>query len=890
MTPRPSIVGRLWSGWIRLLLRCYPPRFRGEMGADLMAQLSLDPPAGVMGLVRQSARACRDLALAGLGARLDDRRVRRAANGGSRRLSAGLLTDTRQVVRRLLHEPVYASAVVLMLGLASGLTAAVFSIYDATLIRALPFPDDQRVVSIGSRWTGFAHASVSIPEYLDYRERARALGSIAAIRNVNVSLSAGTGDPERLLGARVTASYFDVMGVAPVLGRVFSAAEDAPGGPDVAVIRSDLWQQRFAADPSIAGRVITLDDRPVTVLGVMPASFAFPERETQVWLPLAVNPADPGGRGAHNRRVVARLAPDATLADVRAEMSRIAGSLQQEYPSNYPDGSGWGLSVRPLREHLVGDLRAPLRLLLGAVIFVLVIAAANVSGLMLARAATRHPEFAARAALGASPGRLLRLIVLEGLVAGLAGALLGLGLAEVLIRVVTTELPPAVSRPDVVLLDPRAFAFAMGITALASSMAAAYAALRASRITASEALRSAARATETPVTRRVRAALVVGEVALAFILLSGAGLAASSFARLAEVEPGLAVDDVHTARLTMSTTRYAGTADAMTFFERLLDALRTAPGVRQAGAVSLLPLSGSDTDFNFGIEGYVATPGQEPNAQARMVAGEYFAALAIPLRRGRYFDARDSRDAAEVAIVSAALARKYWGETSVIGRRVKLWSADDPGPWRTIVGVVGDVRHFGLAEPEAPILYFPAPQVPQRTMTVVIRTEPGVAGGPLIAAEARRLDPAQPIFASRTMGEWLSRSLVRPRFNLLLLSVFACIALGLSLAGIYSAMAFIVAHQRQDLGIRVALGATPSRLVGRLLIRALRLTLAGLFIGGLVTLFAGRWVATLFHGIRPVEPMVYGVAAVVLVAAAALASAVPARRVLRLDVTTVLKG
>ena len=891
MTVRRSWIGRLWRGWIALLVRCYPRRFRDTLGADLAAQYLDRTPAGPADFIRRVAAAARDLGSAGVGARLDDLRAAGSPTFRSTRLLGGLLMDLRLGARALRRQPLYSITIVLTLALASGLTTAVFAIYDVTLVRPLPIPDDRRVASIGSRWTGFDHSAVSIPEYLDYRSRADAFAAIAAIRTVSVNLTSPGVEPERLQGARVTASYFDVMQVAPALGRAFSPEEDRPGGPDVALISHELWRTRLGTDPAVVGRVIALDDRPVTVLGVMPPGFGFPTRDTQVWMPLAVNLADPGGRGAHNRQVVARLAAGRTLADARVQMDRIALQLQQENLSAYPHGSGWGLSVQALRDRLVGDLRAPLRLLLAAVVFLLLIAAANVSGLMLARAADRHLEFAARTALGAPRLRLLRLVVVEGLIAGLAGAAIGLGVADLLLRVLESDLPAAASRPDVVFLDPRVLAFTFGTTALATAVAASYSAVSASRQTTAEALRSATtRASANLTMRRLRAALVTGEVAAAFMLLLGAGLALSSFARLTKVDPGLSVENVFTARLTMPAARYPAGSDAVAFFTRLLEEVGNTAGVRHAGAVSILPLSGSDTDFNFGVEGYVPPPGQGPNAQARLIGGHYFEALGIPLDRGRLIDARDTDRSPAAVVVSELLARKYWGEADPVGRRLKLWSLDDPGPWRTVVGVVGDVRHFGPAEPAPPTLYVPVTQFAQRTMTVVVRTAPGVAGDRVIADQVRRLDPGQPLFAQRTMREWLSLSVARPRFNLTLLSVFAMAALLLAVFGIHGLMAFVVASQRQELGIRVALGASQRGLLGSLIGRAVRMTLLGLGVGTVGALALGRWIAALFYGVEAIEPLIFVVAAGSLAAAAVLASVLAARRVLRLDVTAALRG
>ena len=888
MSSNPRRLNRVWSAWITLLLGAFPAPFRRQMGADLAAQYTAEPPRTALRFAARALPVARELLSAGVGARLDDWRASRAPRGSA---VGGIVADARYGVRMLVRQPVYSGTIVLTLALASGLATAVFGIYDATLVRPLPFPDDRRLVSIGSMWTDFDHASVSIPEYLDYRDRARSLASVAVYRNVSLNLAEGASGPERLLGAAVSASFFDVLGVAPVLGRVFTAEEDQPNGEQIAVLSHGLWRRRFAADPGIVGRAVRIDDQAVTIAGVMPPVFRYPAPDTEVWVPLRVDAANPGGRGAHNRQVIARLRSDVPLAAARAELSAIGEQLAREYPENYPEGSGWGVSVKTLRERLVGDLTEPLRLLFAAVLFVVLIAAANTSGLMLARASERRAEFAARAALGASRLRVVRQVVIEGAVAGAAGGALGLAVAELLLRGFALGLPPAVSRPGMLALDPRALAFALGVTASAAALAGAYAAIQASRVNAGDALRSGARTTAGRSARRFRAALVVGELALAFVLLTGAGLSIQSFTRLLDVDPGLATAQVTTARLSLPVARYATGQEATTFYGRLIESIDAAPGVAHAGAVSILPLSGNDTDANFGVEGYTPpTPGEAPNAQARYVAGDYFRALDIPLVRGRLFAEGDHPDAPFVAIVSAALARKYWPGMDPVGRRMKMWSLDHEGPWRTVVGVVGDVRHFGLAEEAPPILYLPVTQFPQRTLTVVVRAEEGVPVTRLIEDRVRALDPEQPIYDPRTMDGWVERSTAQPKFSLQMLTLFAAAALTLAALGIYGVMAFTVAGRSRELGIRVALGADPRALMRFVIGRGLLLAVAGLALGLGGAVLSGRYLASLLYGVEPLDPLVHAGAAVVLGGVALIACALPARRILRLDPTSALRA
>jgi predicted permease len=539
----------------------------------------------------------------------------------------------------------------------------------------------------------------------------------------------------------------------------------------------------------------------------------------------------------------------------------------------------------------VGDLRRPLNLLLAAVLLVLLIAAANTSAIVLARASERRGEFAARAALGASRARLVRQVIVESLLAGAAGGALGVAIAELLLRGVEQGLPAAVSRPAMLALDPRVVAFAVGVTSVAAGVAGAYAAAHASRVPAGDLLRGAVRATASRSTRRFRSALVVGQLALAFVLLIGAGLSIRSVATLLEVDPGLRPTHVTTARLSLPPARYRDAASTEAFYQTLLDSIEATPGIAHAGAVSILPLSGSDSDANFGVEGYAPpTPGEAPNAQARFVMGDYFRALGIPLVAGRLFDRRDRRDAPFAAIVSESLARRYWPDGNAVGRRLKMWSLDHEGPWRTVVGVVGDVRHVGLWEEPTPMLYLPVTQFPQRTLTLVVRAESGEPHPVLIETRVRALDQDQPVYDARTMAAWVERSTRQPRFSLLMLSIFAGAALTLAAVGVYGLIAYTVAGRARELGIRVAIGAEPRALMSQVVARGLLLAALGLGLGLCGAAVASRSLAALLYGVEPLDPVVYASASAVFAGVALAATVVPARRILRVDPVAALRA
>jgi len=714
-----------WDRWVGLCVRAYPPQFRRRFGSDLAAQY----PRPARSALRAGLRVTVDLVRGGIGARIDD-----ARNRPAERLD-GLRTDAVHAVRSVRRRPLFAGMVVATLALAAGLNAAVFGILDTTLLRPLPYPADRDLVSIGNLWTGFTHASVSLPEYVDYSSRARSFASMAVYSNASINLAASGSAAERVQGTRATASFFDVLGVAPLLGRTFTADEDATGAR-VAVLSHAFWMRRYGGDPGIIGGTLETDGAAEEIVGVMPASFECPSALTDVWIPMNLVPGDAGGRGAHNRRVIARLAPGVSLHQAQDEMRRIASQLQQEYADHYPSGSGWGIEVVPLRERLVGDLRAPLQALMIAVAFVLLIACANVANLMVARTTERSREIATRTAFGASRGRLVRQTLFEGLLTGAGGGLAGLLLAAALFAALQPWLPQDLPRPANVLSDLRVIAFSILVTAGAGALTAALTAMRATRMPAVDALKGA-RATADA--HRARALLTTAQVSLAVLLLVCAGFALRSFVRLLAIDPGLRTDHVATARITLSGARYPDAAARLAFFDRTQAALARQPGVLRAGAVSMLPLTGQTNDWTFGVEGYVPPVAGVPTTeQARVVHGDYFGLMGIQLRAGRLFAPSDHASAPRVVIVSELLARKYWRDGDAVGRRVRLWGLDSDEPWSTVVGVVADIRHITLEDAPVPFLYFPLAQWPSPNMTLVARLDPAHARGPQVIADAVR--------------------------------------------------------------------------------------------------------------------------------------------------------
>ena len=869
-----------WHRWIALLLRAYPRAFRERFGRDLAAQYDERGDRGP----RAALAAGRDLVRGGLGARADDFRRAGRAGGGLDGLRADAVHATRSLTRR----PWFAGMVATTLALAAGLNAAVFGILDATLLRPLPYPNDCALVSIGLMWNDFTHSSVSLPEFVDFSARARSFESMAVYSSASVNLAAAGGQAERVQGVRATASFFDVLGVAPAIGRTYTPEEEL-SETRVVLISHEFWTRRFGADPLIVGRDLVTDSGPARIVGVMPASFRFPSAETDVWIPMYLVPGDAGSRGAHNRQVIGRLASELPLTAAQEDLSRIAAELRREYPDSYPAGSGFGVNVMPLRERLVGDLRDPLQVLMTAVLFVLLIACANVANLMVARGSERSRETATRVAFGASRLRLVRQSLFEGLLAGAAGGAGGVLLAAWLMSALQPWLPDQVARPDSILRDPRVIAFALLVTAAAGALTAAITALRATRVSTTEALKGAR---STADAHRARAVLTTAQVALSVMLLVCGGFAARSFMRLLDTSPGLRTEQVVTARVSLASARFPTPDARVAFFDRVQDTLLRRPGVVAAGAISMLPLSGQTSDWTFGVEGWVPpAPGIEPGEQARVVHGDYFELLDIPIVAGRLFTDGDTAHAPPVAIVSELLARKYWKDGNPIGRRIRLWGVDSDEPWTTVVGVVADIRHLALNEAPVPFLYFPAAQVPSSNMTLLARLDAGADAGPeVIAGAVRAVDVEQPTWSPRTMEQWLSRTVAEPRFNLLLLSIFGTLAILLAAVGVYGVMAFGVSRRTRELGIRVALGAQPSSLMRVVLREGAILAGAGIVLGGAAGLLVGRSLSAAFHDIRLADPLVLTAVPLLVLAVAMLASYIPARRAMRIDPVVALRA
>lgn len=797
--------------------------------------------------------------------------------------------DLRLAVRQLWTSRGFTLTVVVTLALAIGATTAVFSIVDGVLLRPLPFAAPDRLVRVFPVSPGGAVDSFSPPNFLDWQAASLRTTAAAAIDVGTLNLSGAGGEPEQVQGARVSASLFSVLGVRPLAGRWFAPEEDQRGGPRVAVISEALWRRRFGGDRGLIGRPIELNGQPYTVIGVAPRHQRFPG-DTDVWVPLVFSAHALRNRGAYYLAVIARLAPGATVASARAEARTIGRRLTQQY---LEDNAGYGLGLAPLQELMVGDVRTPLLVLLGAVLSVLLIACANVASLLLVRAAAREGEIAIRMALGAGRVRIVRCLAIESLVLAVAGGAAGLGLAAWVMEALVA-LAPQTPRLYEVRLDPPVLLFALGITLATGMMFGLAPALLASRPDLAGTMRQETSGPRGRTGARARNVLVVAEIAAAMVLLTCAGLLLRSFARLQRVELGFRPEHAVTFSLSLPSVRYADDPQIGAFVDRLLERMERLPGVTAAGAASYaMPLDSRDLGYPFAIEGRPpALPGQRPGIRVGLVTPGFLPALEVPLRRGRGLTERDRAGAPPVVLLNEAAARRFFPGESPLGRRIRLdWTHKGALRGGEVVGIVGDYRQEVLQRESSPQLFLPIAQATQNSVTVVLRTasDPAAAAGAARAA-VREIDPAIPLYEVRTLNEVVAASAAPPKFYLLLLGSFAAIALLLAAVGIYGAIAYTVRKRAQEIGIRMALGATRERVLGMVVRQGLTLAAVGSAAGLAGALFATRALRGLLYQVSAADPAIYLAVAALLVLVAALASWLPARHAAGTEPQTALRG
>jgi predicted permease len=808
-----------------------------------------------------------------------------------------VLSDLRYAFRGLGKNPGFTAVVLLTLALGIGANSAIFSVVNAVLLEPLPYPESERIVRLWSYYTqrDMPPVHVSEGEFLDYQAQSRSFEAMGVFVSQDANLT-GEGEPERVLATYTSHGFFPVLGVPAALGHPFGPEEDRAGGAPAVVISHGLWQRRFGSDPRIVGKSIQVNGREVPVAGVMPPDFQFPEN-TDLWAPLQVDPANQTPRGEHFLGLIARLKPGVSLASAQGEISSIAGRFGERFPIQYPPDSGWSVRLVPLLDEIVGESRRGLMVLLAAVALVLLIACVNVANLLLARAQTREREVAIRVALGAGRAGLVRQSLIEALLLALVGGGLGLLFAHWGIAAFLAINPEPVPRAAGIGLDGQVAGFTLALALLTGLVLGLVPALSASRPDLQASLKEGGKSTAGSGFLRFRRLLVGAEVAIALVLLIGAGLMIRSFAQLQRVDPGFNPENLLTLEITVSHASYAEDRDAAQFYNRLLDRIATLPGVESASSVSLLPFADAGgRSGTVGAEGTPFTPGQTilPEPELRSIDYRYFETLEIPVVRGRAFTAFDDQRAYPMAIVDEALARRLWPGQDAVGKRFKLGppTEENQAPWVTVVGVAGETRQFGLGQEDSRgVVYFPQLRRAERAQYLVIRTESddplSLAG--LVRRTVRSLNPDQPVANVTSMEERISRSLAQPRFSMTLLAAFAAIAAALAAIGIYGVVAYSVGQRTQEIGVRMALGAQRNDVLKLVVRQGMTVVLLGLGVGLVLAFWATRALAGLLYAVQTTDAMTFVTVPLFLTAVALVANLLPARRAAKLEPTIALR-
>jgi putative ABC transport system permease protein len=796
-----------------------------------------------------------------------------------------LWQDLRYGSRLLYRSPGFTFIALLTLTLGIGATAAIFSVVSAVLLRALPFREPQRLVSVyedeGS--IGFPRNTPAPANYVDWKAQTQVFEDAAATSGSEFSLTEAGGDPEQLHGARVTQNLFSVLGTVPAAGRTFLHDEDRPGGPHVALISHGLWKRRFGGDPHLVGRAILLNSEKYVVVGVMPAGFSYPLEEADIWVPMAFTPDDLATRDAHYLQVVGRLKPGVTVAKANAELQVLCKRLARAYPDTNSTISRF--FVEPLQENYTRDARPGLMMLMAAVGLLLLIACANIANLLLARATGRYREIAVRTALGAARGRIIRQMFTESAMLAGLGGLLGIVLASWCFDFLKNLIPADLVRTVSLTLDRSVVLFAAAVSIVSSLLFGMAPALQVSRIDLHGVLKEGGRSIVGSHRAGLRRVLVAGEVALCLMLLVGAGLLLESFARLRGLNPGFRADHVLSARIEVPRTKYADFVKRSEFFERVLDRVRVLPGVQSAGFTSALPLTWDGGTEGFRPEGIVLRRDIAYDSNDRVVSPGYFESMRIPLKRGRLFNDADGKDAPPVAMINETMAHKFWPNEDPLGKRFRI--GGDKGPWLRIVGIVADVHQMRLNEPPRQEMYFPYWQSGNNWMVprdLVIRT----GGDPLRLAGAVRhavwsVDRDQPVASVMTLDDLLDQEVAQRRVQAALLGCFAALALILACVGIYGVLSYMVTQRTQEIGVRVALGASGRDVFRTVTLQGMALVGQGVAVGVAGALAASRLLGSLLFGVRAADPEIYLAAIAIFAVVALLACYFPARRAARVD-------
>ena len=806
--------------------------------------------------------------------------------------------DLRYSLRTLRGSAGFTAVTVLILALGIGANTAIFSLVSAVLLEPLPFEEPERLVLLWENFTpinGPDRVQPTPATVVEFRARARSFEGIAMMIGVPLNLT-GSGEPERLSGLRTDTNLFALLGLRPTLGRTFLPEDEGPDAVPVVVISEGLWVRRFGADPGIVGKSVVIDGLSRTVIGVVPPDFRYPNPDTSIWVPAAYGPAELASRSAYNYEVLARLAPGVSLEAAGAELDTIAATLRNERPE-YAQQSGFGISK--LQEHLSRGARQTLFVLLAAVGAIMLITCANVASLLLARGAQREKELAIRKAIGAPIARVLRQLLTESAVLAAAGVMLGGALSTLAFKYLARLIPGTFPGNAAVWLDWRVLAFAIGLTVVTVVLFGMGPAFVAARGGFNDALRSGVGSNSAPRVGRMRNALVVAEITLTVVLLASAGLLLRSYAAVLAVDPGFRADHLLLATTQLAPSKYAAIENRSEYTRRVLERVRTLPGVENAGYVNIAPIA-----FKGG-RAYVSIEGEPPPSQAdfaryivaNRAAGEgYLETLGVPLIRGRLFDSRDGADATPVVVINETMSRRFWPDSDAVGRRVKFGNPQGDNPWLTVIGIIGDVRTMGLdvaPEPE----FFTSADQPAFTnpfmwpSQLLVRTKVE----PLTLAASVRdavwaVDADQPVTRVRSMDDVLDAEVTNRNTQLTLVGAFASLALLLAAVGLYGVLAYTVTQRTREIGLKLALGAQPSAVVRAVVRGALVLAALGIALGLTTAFGLTRFLASFLYGVSPTDSLTAGGVAAVLLVVTLLASYVPARRAAAVDPMAALRS
>jgi predicted permease len=809
------------------------------------------------------------------------------------------MKDIRFALRSFAKNPGFTLAAVLSLAIGIGANTSIFSVANA-LLRPLPYDSPDRLVILWNRSPGLNITEdwFSTAQYFDIKSGHHGFEQVAIAIGGNYNLT-GQGDPERVGVIRVSSNLLPMLGTRPVLGRLFTPDEDSAGRPSTAVLTNGIWERRFGHDPHMIGKSLIINGQTYEVIGILPRGFSLRQEvlplldgtdQAEIFLPLPLAPAAAQVRIHEDYNIVGKLRQGVTLAQAQAEMDTITARLRRDFPENYPPNGGLTFSIVPLLDQVVGNVRQSLLVLLGSVGFVLLIACANVANLLLSRAVARQQEIAVRTALGASRGQIVRQLLTESALLSLFGGALGIFICGFSVKWIHILGTKSIPRLQEVGIDGRVLVFTLTLSVLSGILFGLAPALRVSRLDLNSTLKDSSRGSSGASAlwgrgNNLRRLLVVSELALSVVLLIGAGLLLRSFARLEKVSPGFNPRGVLTFELTMTGRKYNDKQTTLNTYRSLWERLEHLPGAIAAGGVSSLPLSQAFAWTPITVEGRTPLPGEKfLNADERLVAGPYFEAMGIPLRRGRFFNEQDDADKPIAVIVDEYMAAQLWPGQDPIGKRIHIVELQSKDPWQTVVGVVGRVKQDSLDSDPRIAFYLPHTQFPTRAMTVALRSSTNPAAmASAVKGELRNLDPDLPTYNVRTMGQRVDESLGRRRFTMLLLGAFAGIALVLATIGIYGVMAYLVNQGTREIGIRVALGASRRSIHSLVVRQGMALALLGATIGLAAAFLLTRLIRGLLFDVQATDPIIFGGISLLLLLIALLASYIPSRRAARVD-------